>query len=124
VPAVTALAATRKVRLIPLTQSQLKAVMGKNPAFTPYRIKAEAYGGGVVNDALSYGVPSTLVAQAKVPEEVIYQIVKHIFSNKTQKYMKTVYKSWSPNPSFAAFKSAGVKHHPGAVRAFKELGIN
>jgi TRAP transporter TAXI family solute receptor len=123
VPVVTALSATRKVRLIPLSPSQLKVVMTKNPAFSPYVIQASAYGGGVVGDAQSYGVPSTIVAQASVPEDVIYRVVKYIYSAKNNKYMKTVYKSWNPQPGIAAFKNAGVKMHPGALWAYKELGM-
>ena len=123
VPVVTAMAATRKIRLIPLNSTELKAVMGKNPAYAPVTIKASAYGSGVVSDAQSFGVPSTIQAKASVPEEVIYQIVKYVFTKKTKKYMKTVYKSWNPKPGLSVFKNAGVKMHPGALRAYKELGI-
>ena len=62
VPVVTAMAATRKIRLIPLNSTELKAVMGKNPAYAPVTIKASAYGSGVVSDAQSFGVPSTIQA--------------------------------------------------------------
>ena len=123
VPVVTALAASRKVRLIPLSQSELEAVMKQNPAFAPYVIKAADYGEGVVADAQSYGTPSTIMARADVPNDVIYQIVKYTFSKKTDKYMKTVYKSWNPEPGIEAFKNAGIKMHPGALRAYKELGM-
>ena len=123
VPVVSALAATRKIRLISLTQNELKKLMGKNPAFAPYTIKARDYGEGVVNDAQSYGVPSTVMAQASVPEETIYKIVKYVYTEKTNKFMKTVYKSWNPKPGIDAFKNAGVKMHPGALRAYKELGL-
>lgn len=123
VPVVSAMAATRKIRLIPLAPNELKAVLGKNPAFAPYVIKAADYGGGVVADAQSYGVPSTIMAQDSVPDETIYRIVKYVFTDKTDKYMKTVYKSWNPTAGIAVFKNAGIKHHPGALKAYKELGM-
>ena len=123
VPVVTAIAATRKIRLIPLSPTELKNVLGKNPAFAPVVIKASEYGGGVVADAQSYGVPSTIMAQDSVPDETIYRIVKYVFSEKTSKYMKTVYKSWNPTPGTDAFENAGIKHHPGALKAYKELGL-
>lgn len=123
VPVVTALAATRKIRLLPLSPDELKKIVGINPAFAPYVIKASAYGSGVVADAQSYGVPSTLMVQDSVPEDVVYKMVKYVFTDKNKAYMKTVYKTWDPTPGFAEFKSAGVKHHPGAVKAFKELGL-
>jgi TRAP transporter TAXI family solute receptor len=123
VPVVSAMAATRKIRLISLKQSELKALLGKNPAFAPYTIRAKDYGKGVVNDAQSYGVPSTIMAQASVPEETIYKIVKYVYTEKTRKYMTTVYKSWNPTPGISAFNNAGIKMHPGALRAYKELGL-
>ena len=123
VPVVTAMAATRKIRLIPLAPAELKAVLGKNPAFAPYVIEAAAYGGGVVADAQSYGVPSTIMAQDSVPDETIYRIVKYVFSKKNEAYMKTVYKSWSPSAGIKVFKNAGIMHHPGALKAYKELGM-
>jgi TRAP transporter TAXI family solute receptor len=123
VPVVTSMAATRKIRLIPLSGSELKSVMGKNPAYAPYTIRAKDYGDGVVADALSFGVPSTIMAKDSVSEETIYKIVKYVFTDKTDKYMKTVYKSWNPTPGTDAFNNAGVKIHPGAAKAFKELGL-
>ncbi len=123
VPVVMAMAATRKIRLIPLSPTELNNVLGKNPAFAPVVIKASEYGGGVVGDAQSYGVPSTIMAQDSVPDETIYRIVKYVFTEKTMKYMTTVYKSWNPKPGTDAFKNAGIKHHPGAVKAYKELGL-
>ena len=123
VPVVTSMAATRKIRLIPLNQTELKAVMGKNPAYAPVVIRAKDYGSGVVSDAQSFGVPSTIMAKASVPDETVYQIVKYVFSDKTNKYMKTVYKSWNPTPGKGAFDNAGVKMHPGAIKAFKDLGM-
>ncbi len=123
VPAITSLSASRKVRLIPLSGTELKSILALNPAFAPYMIKASSYGNGVVADAQTYGTPSTLMAQDGVPADVIYKIVKQIFTDKHKSYMKTVYKSWDPSPGTEAFKNAGVKHHPGALRAFKELGI-
>jgi TRAP-type uncharacterized transport system substrate-binding protein len=95
----------------------------KIDAFAPYVIKAAAYNGRVVTDAQSYGVPSTIMAQDSVPDETIYKIVKYVFTTKTQKYMKTVYKPWNPSPGSAAFKCPGIKHHPGALKAYKDLGL-
>ena len=123
VPVVTAMAATRKIRLIPLRQEELNNLLGKNPAFQPVVIKASEYGEGVVGDALSYGVPSTIMAQDSVPDETIYRIVRYVFTEKTRNYMTTVYKSWNPRPGIDAFKNAGIKHHPGALKAYRELSL-
>ena len=123
VPVVTALSATRKLRILSLNPDELKAVLSKNPAFNPYTIKASAYGDNVVADAQSFGVPSTIIARSDIPDDVIYKIVMYVFTKKTTDYMKTVYKTWSAEPGVAAFAKAGVTLHPGAVKAYKELGL-
>ncbi len=123
VPVVTALAASRKIRLIPLNSTELKAVMSKNPAYTPYTINASAYGKNVASNAQSFGVPSTIMTKASVSDDIVYKMVKYIMSAKNKAYMKTVYKSWAPTPGVAVFKNAGVPMHPGALKAYKELGI-
>lgn len=122
-PAVSAISATRKVRLIPLSEAQLTDLMKKNPAYIPFNIEGADYGDGVVNDALSYGTPGTVTARADVSENAVYQIVKLVFSKENLKYMKTVYKGWDPKVSEDAFKSVGVPFHPGAIKAYKELGL-
>jgi len=63
------------------------------------------------------------MAQADVPDDVIYRIVKYVYTEKTNSYMTTVYKSWHPTPGLAVFKNAGVEMHPGALKAYKELGL-
>ena len=37
--------------------------------------------------------------------------------------MKTVYKSWSPTAGIEVFNNAGIMHHPGALKAYEELGM-
>ena len=72
-----------------------------------------------------------LVVRVKAPkgiskqayEEAIYQLVKVIYSKKTRKMMKKSWKRWAPNRATVIFKSVGVKLHPGALRAFADLGI-
>jgi len=72
-----------------------------------------------------------LVVRAKAPkgvskeayEEAIYQLVKVIYNKKTRKMMKKSWKRWAPNRATVIFKSVGVKFHPGALRAFGDLGI-
>ena len=123
VPVVSAMAATRKIRLIPLAPAELKAVLGKNPAFAPYVIKAADYGDGVVADAQSYGVPSTIMAQDSVPDETIYRIVKYVFTDKTDKYMKTVYSRGTRARGSRCSRTPASSHHPGALKAYKELGM-
>jgi TRAP transporter TAXI family solute receptor len=77
---------------------------------------------GVVNDPQCFiDVPFTLVAGAHVPEAVVYKVVKTMYANK-----KALAASMGAFNRFDPQKMAR-KHpnpyHPGAIRAYKELGV-
>ena len=86
-------------KLIPLTG----AAVDKLIADHPYYAKATIPGGMYSNNAnatQTYGVLATLVTSAKVPDDVVYNLVKATFDN------------------FDEFK----KLHPGAAKFYKEKG--
>ncbi len=91
----------------------------------PYYSKAVIPGGmyrGNPDDVATFGVRATLVTSAKVPDDVVYNIVKAVFQN-----FDTFRKL---HPAFAHLKKenmikAGLSAplHPGAVKYYKEAGL-
>jgi len=73
--------------------------------------------------------PTKLVAfdmvlnvNAKVPNDVVYKVVKAIHSNK--KELAATFRPFGLfNPAKMAKPSLGVEFHPGAVEFYKEIGI-
>lgn len=73
-------------------------------------------------DAVTFGVGATFVSSAKVPEEVIYQVVKAVFENFDD-FKKL-------HPAFANLKKEEMVKdglsaplHDGAAKYYKEVGL-
>ena len=114
----------------PTTSCGAKLVSISGPAVDklladkPYYAKAAIPGGLYANnpqDTITYGVMATLVASAKTPDDVVYQLVKATFDN-FEEFKKL-------HPAFANLKSEEmVKNglsaplHAGAVKYYKEKG--
>ena len=91
----------------------------------PYYKKAVIPGGmyrGTDADTRTFGVAATFVTSAKVPEKVIYTIVKAVFENFDQ-FKKL-------HPAFATLKKEemikeglSAPLHAGAVKYYKEAGL-
>ena len=69
----------------------------------------------------TYGVLSTLVSSAKVPEETVYQHVKATFDNFDEfKKLHPAFSNLDPTKMVKDGLSAPL--HPGAARYYKEKG--
>ena len=78
--------------------------------------------GGNDEDTTTFGVGATFVSSAKVPEEVIYQVVKAVFEDFDQ-FKKL-------HPAFEVLKKEEMVKdglsaplHDGSVKYFKEAGL-
>jgi uncharacterized protein len=77
---------------------------------------------GTDADAKTFGVGATFVSSAKVPDEVIYQVVKAVFEN-FEEFQKL-------HPAFANLKQEemikdglSAPLHNGAIKYYKEAGV-
>ena len=77
---------------------------------------------GTDTDTKTFGVGATFVSSAKVPEEIIYNVVKAIFENFDE-FKKL-------HPAFAILKKEemikdglSAPLHDGAVKYYKEAGL-
>jgi uncharacterized protein len=111
---------TTDALLIPVTGPAIDKLVSGNP----YYAKAVVPGGmyrGNDKDVATFGVKATFVSSSKVPDEVIYQVVKAVFDN-FDRFKKL-------HPAFANLKekdmiSGGLSAplHAGAVKYYKEKG--
>lgn len=90
------------------------------PAATAHLLKKGRYS-SVRSDTYFIQYPFFLTASAKVPDDVVYKVVKLLAANKTMLA-----------ETFAPFKRFDPHHmdpkhstpyHPGAIKAYKEMGI-
>jgi len=114
-------ATTCDINIIPVTGENIDKLVDSKSYYGSVSIPGGLYR-GVENDVPTYGLAATFVTSEKIPEEVVYQMVKAVFENfDTFKKM---------HPSFAVLEkekmvSQGLTAplHPGALRYYKEAGL-
>ncbi|MBW2688633.1 MAG: TAXI family TRAP transporter solute-binding subunit, partial [Deltaproteobacteria bacterium] len=76
---------------------------------------------GTPEDTTTFGVGATFVSSSKVPEEVIYQVVKAVFENFDE--FKKLHPAFAHlNPSEMIKDGLSAPLHDGAVKYYKEVG--
>jgi TRAP transporter TAXI family solute receptor len=91
----------------------------------PYYAKATIPGGMYANNpnpVPTYGVAATLVTSAKVPDEVVYNLVKAVFENFDE--FKKLHPAFANLDMKAMVKNGlSAEIHPGAMKYYKEKGL-
>ncbi|MEO4044842.1 TAXI family TRAP transporter solute-binding subunit [Hoeflea sp. CAU 1731] len=113
------LATTNNIRMIPLTQAQIDAVVSKDSVMAPLALPAGVYT-GVSEETPTIGVPNVLVVSSEMDEDTVYEITKAMYENI--KELQAVHPA--ANETTVAFTMAAtpVPLHPGAIRYFEEIG--
>jgi len=129
-PQVEQLALTSKLRILGLTKAQVDAategqlkptkVLGRELDVIP----AGAYGDGVVNaeDIYTLGSVVGVAARLDLDADTVYTITKTFWdalpeAQKTAPYLKKITLDY-------AVRDGGLALHPGALRYYKEIGID
>jgi len=106
--------------LVPVTGPAIDKLVSDNPYYAKAVIPGGMYKGND-KDVETFGVKATFVSSAKVPDEVVYQVVKAVFDN-FDRFKKL-------HPAFANLKEsemikAGLSAplHAGAIKYYKEKG--
>jgi len=99
----------------------IDALVEENDYYRTATIPAGMYRGND-QDAMTFGVGATFVTSAKVPENVIYVVVKSVFENFDD-FKKL-------HPAFAVLKKEEMVKdglsaplHDGAAKYYKEVGL-
>lgn len=107
-------------RLVPLTG----AAVDKLVAERPYYARATIPGGLYANNpepVATYGVVATLVTSSKVPDDVVYALVKAVFDNfDAFKRLHPAFAHLNPRDMVRNGHSAPL--HDGAARYYREKG--
>jgi TRAP transporter TAXI family solute receptor len=128
-PQIEQLALTSKLRILGPTKAEVDAASDamlaptRGPGRTLDVIPAGIYGDGVVNSEDVYEVGSTVGVGVRMdlPEDTVYEITKVFWENlpevqKTTPFMRKVTLD-------GLKKSSAMPLHPGAIKYYKEIGI-
>jgi uncharacterized protein len=93
-----------------------------NPFFTAVTVPANTYK-GQTQDIASFQDGALLVANAKVPDEVIHQILTSMYSQGGLEYLVSVHNSAKSMSIETGLKGVVTPIHPGAVNFWQEKGL-
>lgn len=98
-----------------------KGLITEFPFYGPVNIPKGAYK-STTEPVNTFGGYATIVSSAKVPEEVVYEVVRAVFENLDDfKALHPAYKILTPEGMIKNGLSAPL--HPGAVKYYKEKGL-
>ncbi|MFZ5650879.1 MAG: TAXI family TRAP transporter solute-binding subunit [Bacillota bacterium] len=119
--------ATADITLLdPTVEGEKAGFSQKYPFYTKTVIPKGAYK-GQDKDVAKYGNPVYLVVHKKVPDQVVYDMLKAIYSESGQKRLLQTNKAaedMTIKNSMSGLAELGVPLHPGAVKFFKEQNVS
>ncbi|MEQ8397838.1 TAXI family TRAP transporter solute-binding subunit [Thalassobaculum sp.] len=112
---------TCEANLVNVTGPAFDKLVSENPYYRHATIPGGMYPGSP-NDTNSFGVGATFVSSANVPDDVAYVVAKAVMSNIDDfKKLHPAFANLKAEEMVKAALSAPL--HPGAAKAYKELGL-
>ncbi len=107
--------------IVPVTGKAIDKLVKENDYYRTATIPGGMYR-GTAKDTKTFGVGATFVSSAKVPEKVIYNVVKAVFENfEDFKKLHPAFKVLKKKEMIKDGLSAPL--HKGAVKYYKEAGL-
>lgn len=116
--AITELAATTGVKIIPIDADKIDAIIAKYPFYVKTVIPGNTYS-TVPNETATVSVKSMLVIRADLSEDLVYKVTKAIYEN-TDKLGHAKAKEIKLENALAG---VSIPVHPGAKKYFDEKGV-
>ncbi len=118
--AVTEAATTCDVKLIDVTGPEIDKLIADNSYYRTAVIPGGMYRGNP-DDVTTFGVGATFITSAKVPDDVVYTLVKAVFDNfEDFKSLHPAFRNLKESEMISDGLSAPL--HDGAIRYYKERG--
>lgn len=112
---------TCETKLIPVEGADIDALLKKYPFYADAIIPGGMYSGNP-NDIKTFGVKATFVTNDKMDEQIVYEMVKAVFSNfDVFKSLHPVFSTLTPEDMVLEGNTAPL--HKGAERYYREAGL-
>lgn len=113
------------IRLISLSQEELKITLAKIPYYVEVTIPADVYP-GITTAIATLGSPAALFCREDLSEDLVYKLMRAIYEHP--KEIGAIHPQavkWNLENAFrgAEFATRHVSFHKGAVKYFQEKGI-
>lgn len=116
--AITELAVTKGVKIIPIDADKIDAIIAKYPFYVKTTIPANTYQ-TVPEEVETVSVKSMLVIRSDLSEDLVYNVTKAIFENLDQLGHAKAKEIQLEN----ALQGVSIPVHPGAKKYFDEHGV-
>lgn len=121
-PNLTELSLTHEIDIIRFAPGYREKLVKAKPKYLPMDIPPGTYKG--INDNVeTVGMAALWACKADLPEDLIYNLVKSIYSNQGLTYLGKVHPAGKGIKLENAAKWAPIPFHPGAEKFFKEAGV-
>ncbi len=119
-PSITELSLTRKMRIIGITEDDVKKLQAINSGYGKKVIPKGSYE-GQAEDVITYGTYTHLIVSGQLSEDFIYQVTKALVKNVGK--MGEVVADVKGLDAKGMAQDVGVPFHPGALKYYKEAGV-
>ncbi|MBS9864740.1 TAXI family TRAP transporter solute-binding subunit [Vibrio alginolyticus] len=110
----------KDISILSFTDEQIKEANGNYNLWTKYEIPANTYP-GLDKPITTIAQPNFLAVREDISEEDVYQLTKAIYENLP--FLQGIHKATKAMAIEKAIAGLPVPLHPGAVRYYKEMGI-
>ena len=116
-----ATAGARKVKFVPI--ENVDGLLDRYPYYARAVTRVKELYPGAQNDAdvPTFGVKATFVTSAKVPDAVVYAMVKEVFDNFDD--FKKLHPAYAGLTKQNMLEGLSAPLHPGALKYYKEVGL-
>ncbi len=118
--AIMDIATQHNIKILPISDDMIGNINKKYPFLSATTIPANTYKGQTSN-VKTIAIMATLVANAKVKDDVVYAITKALFDNLPD--LATAHAKGKEIKLDTAVKGMAIPFHPGAEKYFKEKGV-
>jgi hypothetical protein len=116
------LGTSMKLRMVPVSDEELKQLRELNPGFVQHVIPKATYAQyGIDEDVKTFQAPTILIANAKTPADVIYKVAKAVVESREDFARVTAAMKGVSAKDMA--QNHGLPMHPGAERYYREAGL-
>jgi uncharacterized protein len=121
-PAITELASTTPLRLLPIDGGTARRLMTRDPLLTAATVPAGTYP-GVNDETQTVAVNAVWFVSADAADDLVYEITKSLWSNGTQRLI-ALRRPMARRMTLAnALEGVDIPLHPGAARFYREAGV-
>lgn len=112
-----------KVKIVPIEGQEIDALIKDKPYYAKSKIDITNYPNAVnEEDVASVGVKATFVTSIDVSEDIVYAITKEVFDNFED--FKKLHPAYSVLTKENMLQGLSAPLHPGALKYYKEVGLD